>query len=280
MSVDVEWLSTYLKLLRSGKTAESYNYKFSHIPKDLYRYRKDDAHHIENLKNDQDWFSHPCDFNDPFDTCITLSEQQFFNDLKKLVKEKRIEFDIKMSPNDLKIYARENYLNAVQLLNEKFRSETFQICCYSERLFSIPMWAHYAGNHTGFCVAYSNFNMYEGHDLFPVIYSEESTKIRSEFFSDNQVVSDVGALMPILHKYKDWSYEHEWRWLKRTDNKLQPLINPIRTKSPTAIYLGFSCSEQLIVNLKSIAKQKNIPIYKMEADYSKIGLRAKIINDI
>jgi len=273
------WVSEYLQLLRTGKFSESYQYKFEHIPNWLYRYRKDDPLHIENLINDQDWFSYPCDFNDPFDTCITLSEEQYFNDLRKLTNENKFPAKNYMNEQELKIYAHKTYPDAIKTLNNKFRSQTFQICCYSEQLFSIPMWAHYAGNHTGFCIAYSDYNKTEGHDLFPVIYSEDSIKIRSEFFSDIQNASSVGALMPIIHKYKDWSYEREWRLLKRTDNKATPLKNPLFIKKPSTIYLGVNCSEKLKSSLESIAQKKKISIYKMEADYSKIGLKVIPLNN-
>jgi len=252
---------------------EGYLFKFKNMPQNLYRYRKDDPYHIENLFNNKDWFSYPCDFNDPFDTCLTLSKNQYYNDLLRLKDSKKDPSLAGVSNRELKTLVQDTYPDAVTSLNKKFRSETFQICCYSEQLFSIPMWTHYSGNHSGYCVAYSDFNAIESHDLFPVIYSSSSVNARSQFFNKDKSKNDFGALLAILHKYKDWSYEREWRLIKRIDNKPALPANPRTVKTPTAIYMGVNSSSKLESNLKLLSKEKDLPLFKMEADYYKIGLK-------
>lgn len=73
----------------------------------------------------------------------------------------------------------------------------------------------------------------------------------------------------VLQKSKDWQPEKEWRLSVNynTPNYLTDKKTCVR-KSPCALYLGRKIKETDELILRNIAYQQQIPVYKMEMDYS------------
>ncbi len=96
------------------------------------------------------------------------------------------------------------------------------VFCLSKRFDSLPMWAHYASNATGFVIEYADLNCsFKGDEtgvlrqLREVVYESEITGVTFEPNSYESL---------FFSKYSDWSYERESRViLPLSDCRVTPL---------------------------------------------------------
>ena len=142
---------------------------------------------------------------------------------------------------------------------------TYKVCSLTERLDSLPLWAHYAKNHTGFAMEYDfkSLPFYDlmGVSLWPIRYGGifdatemlQGAEIGGEF-------NNMFALVAALHKSPDWSYEEEWR-LVLVDGSNQPPRNfsvPLK-----AVYLGSKITDDDAVKVIEAAAVAGVPAYQM-----------------
>lgn len=149
---------------------------------------------------------------------------------------------------------------------------------------SMPMWAHYANNHKGFCVAYDvKDSMDLKSCLFPVQYTNQRLDISSEMVRQVQkLVKSIdethqkGNLVTMLEdetliylpqllyniKHSSWSYEKEYRCIIASTANGMPFIDA----KPKAIYIGRDCSDKNADCLFDIADEHEVKIYKMGFD--------------
>lgn len=209
------WIDDYITLLfpldsKDLCIEEAQTLKYHHIPNALYRYRQFNDYTLENLKNEQEWQSYPCEFNDPSDSRLrinieTVKNELFFEKTLNGFIKKGFSFtaqelyDIRSSNNPFYTFAKyvarldpslkdkEKVATTLsKIIEEEVKKiykpflTSFQtdylIVCFSEVMDSNLMWSHYANSHTGFCVEY-NFKELDPHSaqsrmLAPVIYSE------------------------------------------------------------------------------------------------------------
>lgn len=83
------------------------------------------------------------------------------------------------------------------------------VFCLSQRFDSLPMWAHYASNATGFVVEYADLNCsFKGNETC-VLWQLREVVYESEI---NGVTFDPKSYESLFFsKYSDWSYEREVR---------------------------------------------------------------------
>lgn len=98
-----EWKDEFFRSLFSTasskvKIDEAMELKYKHIPTSLFKYRRFDTkkHNINNLKNDELWFSISKDFNDPYDCLLTIRHNEirdYFikNSLERIYKKNNFE---------------------------------------------------------------------------------------------------------------------------------------------------------------------------------------------
>lgn len=107
----------------------------------------------------------------------------------------------------------------------KARDGLILIFSCSETWDSVPMWAHYAGNHAGFAIgidprsAFSRTNSKgEAHQLQP----------RRVTYQDRIPTMGFGSREPdfLATKMPDWSYEREWRFTDVPDDASQRVAVP------------------------------------------------------
>ncbi|WP_116061858.1 DUF2971 domain-containing protein [Cohnella phaseoli] len=147
----------------------------------------------------------------------------------------------------------------------------------------MPMWAHYANNHSGFCVEYdtkNKENLTFRSSLFPVQYLDKRidiTEIMESLMTELEIaksralkhnmkkveLSNMTILWASIYysclKHESWSYEKEMRIVTSSVHRF---INA----QPSAIYVGVNCTRDYLHSLGSIAQKLQIPIYQMHFD--------------
>lgn len=272
-----KWKYELLKLLFAKEEELAFQYKKPFIPKSLFRYRKFSEENISNVTNSQEWLSKPKDFNDPFDSCFNTNEDDLYNSLiESSAQSGKLGSDSKQQINFINIF--KNTLGASEMflkefVNSRYHHDKF-ICCFSERIDSILMWAHYSDNHKGFCIEY-DFSISSYSDkLFPAFYNN----ILLSEVTDSTDSSLVANAYPILFKDSDWSYEYEWRLIYHNLLIHNSNCQLLKMPKPTGIYLGIHISAENKDLIMELAQSLNVPIYKMETNYSERKLTFKKLN--
>lgn len=145
------------------------------------------------------------------------------------------------------------------------------------------MWAHYANNHEGFCVAYDMLdpeNCELSANTFPMQYTDKRLDITSYMKKyanmianriDKQIMEGSRSILlndwSIVYielwlsniKHLTWQYEKEFRCTMGAIVKGMPYTKAI----PKAIYIGMKCKDENRKKLVKIGKQKAVPVYQM-----------------
>lgn len=152
--------------------------------------------------------------------------------------------------------------------------------CFTQNPNNMPMWAHYANEHRGFCVEYKVQNT---QSLYPVIYANSRLKTRA-FFIDliyaffNPEVSTEERVTLLKHfimlsafKDKSWESENEIRAIFMNTKEELPSGSKGKLFScteigvvPQKIYIGVKCSVENEKKLIGLAKELNIAYEKCE----------------
>jgi hypothetical protein len=135
------------------------------------------------------------------------------------------------------------------------------ISCFSETRDDLLMWTHYAGNHSGICVAYSAKRLVDG-------LAEQVSVVRLGYGDAPPLVSFGEALnaeraaRKILSQKKlNWAYEREWRVLGPTG---EVAINGKR--AVTHLYFGSRVSLVHRQRILSKLQGTDIKAYAMKVD--------------
>jgi hypothetical protein len=194
------------------RVAEALSIKQQHLPKRIYKYRRDCSDSRRNLDTDTVWLSSPDSYNDPYDCCFRFSKDDLLetfskklvdnlvksNKLQGVVSAEQIE-NAKRNHEPLKTIANHisesstakgNLKQMVEFCSTRARgivdgaASTIQqwrkltkVCSFSAINDSLLMWGHYADNHRGFCLEYDLEGLGAEHPLreklYPVIYSNK-----------------------------------------------------------------------------------------------------------
>lgn len=171
----------------------------------LYKYREDNDFSEKILTDKTLWFSHPNEFNDPFDCWSNI---QYLNkdELYNLLVQSRV-FDESIK-SKLKQGCNKFDTNKIKQITDSIINK-IGVCCFSNTYTSILMWSHYANNHKGFCI---EFDILVDPDLFCLALPVNYVKTMPEFnypTEFNNIITNI-----IQPKYKDWEYEKEVRIIK------------------------------------------------------------------
>lgn len=236
-----------------------------HIPDALYKYyslTNDIAlneQKLETLQQKKIFMAEPKSLNDPFDN------KAYFYRPEELKKHEWLaEYDGRLI-DDFSAFFRTTSLTANQVN-------------------SMPMWAHYANNHTGFCVEYDMKKNTELCDCtFPVQYTDERIDITSLMEDQVQAIMQAKSIqsskgfkqilldnLSLIYlvslfcniKHISWSYENEFRCSMASNAKGMPYAPAM----PKAIYIGMNCLPTYRDKLIKIAAELQIPAYQMAFD--------------
>lgn len=233
-----------------------------YIPDTVYKYysldisEKRNKENLDTLYKGKIYMSEIKDFNDPFDG------RAFFYNPKELKNIERLKHCAGMPIDDFCKFIR--------------------AACFTDNgVQSMPMWAHYANNHKGFCVSYNvKDNLVLNSNLFPIQYTDQRLDISSEMKKQALKISKSvdetdqrGDLVTMLEdktliylsqllynlKHTSWSYEKEYRCITASNSEGMPFIDA----KPKAIYIGRNCSDKNAHCLFDIADEHGAKIYKM-----------------
>lgn len=185
----------------------------------FYKYVSVDTAQII-LKDSTLKFTSPIDFNDPFDYHPYIDEKGF----NKFVH--RINNQIGNGVRQFKKNHLESKKHLSLLRRNEFRQEytkNISVSCFSESPFILPMWAHYADNHSGcviefeykedvdFINQYFSLSINQLSELLVPLKVNYSTDRPPLFDENGNTNTDRTGLNACLTKSDKWSYEEEVR---------------------------------------------------------------------
>lgn len=178
---------------------------------------------IENLANNQLYFQHPREYNDPFDSLIRYySECTIEEFINKAMKASRFPGTREQCLEKLEKSIKEDiYKRNGNLIRANYDARDFfhlpLTCCFSETKDNILMWSHYAKHHKGVCLSFKS-KLIKGLPyltinskpvrLYPMKYEK---KAPNPMNLHNQT-EEMGQMSKFLStKPLDWIYESEYR---------------------------------------------------------------------
>ncbi len=248
----------FLNLIEEGKLNEAIQYKNNYIPNLLYKYYNlsDDEElnekRLSTLEQGKIYLSLINQFNDPFEgkAFTFLDDETVHEEICRFKCEEFIEY---------------------------YNKHT-RICCFAnpdEKNQNMPMWAHYANSHKGFCVEYK-LDEYQKSSIYPVLYNPArivgnyfigmlkmntlkifNSKLKLENYKISQY--DFLVLLSLTCKHCSWRHEKEYRALSLG------LDSCYFSAVPNKIFIGMNCSKKHENRLVQIAKKfPQCEIYKMK----------------
>lgn len=237
----------------------------AHVPDVLFKYYSLSDDEVLNRKKFQTlsegkiYMSEVRDFNDPFDGKGFYYNHKDLEDIERLKEHK-------------------------SRLIEDFTIFVRGTCFTANGVQSMPMWAHYANNHKGFCISYNvKGNLDLQSSIFPIQYTDERLDVTSLIRKHAKLISDkideneingekitvyddltiiYMALLLYNVKHISWSYEKEFRYFIPSNVMDMPYVKA----NPKAIYIGMKCGDNHKKALTDIADYWDIPLYQMEMD--------------
>lgn len=165
-------------------------------------------------------------------------------------------------------------LNSPKVMDDLLTKLGSDLICLSltERFDSSPMWAHYAGNSTGFVIAFETAN-----DFFRRGNASERQGLHKITYFDGkiaEVMDDVYAAL--MSKQEDWAYEREWRLYLKADQASKTLTVGADTihlvdfppKAVQRVILGLRASEELQADMRSLLADRypHAQLTRVQAD--------------
>lgn len=261
----------YFQLLEEEKTEEAHDYRVQETPDYVYKYvslidsnmdpKGSNEKKLFTLQGNAIWCAPPSDLNDPFE-------------FKGLYLD----------------YNRLEGIYPLQLLDDvQYMLESaFLLASFTRHMeTNMPMWAHYANNHKGFCVKYAVKNKRR---VFPVIYEPQRIPIAYIFqkaVKSIQIMNDKGNsrsdrltaskemdyFMSIMKenyfiKHESWKYEEEYRAIYPSPQQEKIAGQNVAVAElglrVDSIYAGINC--QYKDRIKEIAQGLGVPCYQCKLD--------------
>ena len=318
----MDWIDDFIKLYSSkekGDFTKALELKREHIPNKLYRYRT--TGNLEYLKGEicdgEIFLSLPSEMNDPFDSHSVLGEKhpapyiqsknEYMSRFKDIMDKDTFDkiFDDDNWFELMSLFTAENSgsshnVNAIKesiiyatmkmledmntTLNDTI-NKSYRFACFTEKSTNLPMWNHYANEHTGVCLEYDISTIYDVfiiNRLFPIKYTEKLPD--GTLLATHHKINEFAFLdYFLMHKLKDWSYEAEWRLILSPGTWFNSLGEvpedywhkgkKIKFAVPSQVILGTKIKESDEEEIRKWCKEHNIPVQKMKC--TEYGLTAE-----
>ena len=144
------------------------------------------------------------------------------------------------------------------------------IFCMSENSDDILMWSHYADNHRGFCLEFSDTGLFKM--AKKVIYTDSIPDMN--YFQKTRDEMTEGVL---LTKAASWSYEQEWRILQR--NITPGVHNFGKPDFLTGVIFGLWMPDEDKQKIREWAEQGNheVKFYQVQKREGAFGFDVSLI---
>lgn len=229
------------------------------LPQYVYKYyplgqsAKQDQQNIDSIQNKTIWASVGEAFNDPFECQYMFLTEDAIRAIG---------------------FQPEAFILWNKVMSE-FRKR-ITITCFTQNPNHMPMWAHYANNHQGFCVKY---RVTDTSPLYPVIYSEKRQEAYALFINlfyelfnttlppEQRSTAINHLLLTCAFKDLSWKSENEIRFIC-LNSITEMMHNGKLFTCPEAgicaekIYIGVACSKENEQKLKAVADNLKIDCEK------------------
>jgi len=142
------------------------------------------------------------------------------------------------------------------------------IASFSEVFDHEPMWAHYASNFTGICVAYSFQKLMkqlpDEYEFIRMTYSE-----KPPILLWSKKGASANAKLALSTKTLRWMNEREWRLVRSSAGKAKYET----TNCVTHVYLGSRIAAEHRKKLRQALENMNIPVSEKEIEKYAISFR-------
>lgn len=155
-------------------------------------------------------FTHPSNFNDPFDCCEYLFKPELTDQMLQETVNRSFSTELNEKLEVVKQNLRESENVAITIKQEK---DKYRLSCFSKKRDKVLMWSHYADKHNGICVGFK----------FPYDHPEKFVLCNAKYLKkieplDGNVSFFEASLHWITSKSKLWCYEDEVRAIFKTSS--------------------------------------------------------------
>lgn len=319
----MDWKERFLKLYTDGDVVDygrALELKSRNLQEKLYRFRSvDNLGFVEDELKGNIFLPYIGSLNDPFDSCSLLESgnpselmdakefqenlikttdrkipSEIFEDpdwFKKVVEHMMQTSDESLpqnTPELLSSIIREEFEKVNGVMNDVVRT-TSRVACFTEKLTNLPMWAHYACQHSGICMEYdikSIESEYIKSRLFPVFYVRKLPSFVS-LSQRKQMLPFMMTDYLAIHKLEDWKYEKEWRLVivpghegyseetMRKDMKGKGMAH--KFSRPKKVYLGAKIDETKKKVVLNLCHKCGVDVMQMQC--TEYGLQAVQITE-
>lgn len=206
-------------------------------------------------------------FNDPFECRVEyIAQAKTLDKLEELCK-RLVEKDypgineikkrelINACINVLRNYSLDELINKFKIEMIEFHRNKGVICLTSDPK-NILMWSHYADNHRGFCLQFNTQGIFG--KAKQIKYSELPKKI--DIF---EATKEEWFDACLLHKYKTWSYEKEYRLVVNHSN----CIYTFNESDLSGVIFGYRMDakhkHKIIKWLETWKENRDVKLYKV-----------------
>ena len=235
------------------------------------------------LTSNKIYFAKLSEFNDPFDGLMAYDlsaekkRESYLNDAQQM-------FGAAMEDSQ-----KQKFLNNQEYANKLVRITADEVakgdpngfCCLTQTYESLPMWAHYANNHTGCCLVF-DFSKYldqKEEDQFP-FHNIKKIEYQKDF-----PMHSLGRYWHYYaHKSLEWGYEKEWRAVMLAKPFMRSYSNTFvaqKSNGPglyplgdfvCGVILGDKMEDAYKEVIKSVAGQRNINVQQASRKLYEYGI--------
>ena len=237
------------------------------MPNTIYKFICLGDNEVENekrlstLENNEIWFCRANKLNDPYEGCNCCYGDEF--------PDQNIDF----------FFGVKNLRDGWNEYIEK-QKHNLGICSFSKHCKLMPLWAHYAGNHQGFCCEYE---IIDKRDVFEVQYiafkfevSKDINKLVQDYDDGKITDEEYNQALYEIHKYScafkslEWENEAEVRIIQRLKESEydgeRKSIDSVGLKLKSII-IGRNCRKENRIKLKEIAMKLRVPCHTARFNY-------------
>jgi len=268
----------------------------------FYKYRSANDYTIALLEKQEIKFSNAEEYNDPFDSKLTLNMDSYddVDSILQQLEETPIDESKKLVLRE-RIRSGEFSKNQSEKVTSIAAERTIMSSCFAGKFDDLLLWSHYADSHKGVCVGLRDcsstdipgmkFNIniedccsypdgsFDGSDgLFPVYkvnYSDSGIVEWNPIIDDFQIYIDAHR-----NKAKCWEYEDEYRLIVPTKLFRSKILrfDPnylVEVYLGCCIEAGFRAKVLQVLKANYLIKGVDVKIYEMVRSKKRFALEKK-----